>query len=178
MSNPQVRDALRRLKPLTVLLVVAAVVLSWSVSPVIFSWISRRPRCCSTFGRFTRLAEPGLHFKLPFGIQRNYNVPTQVVLKDEFGFRTDRPGVVSIRATEDFPEESVMLTGDLNIVDVEWIIQSGSPTRTSGCSGCRTREDHPGHLPVGDQRAGRRPGHLRRDRRRAGQHRNAGPGDS
>jgi membrane protease subunit HflK len=76
-----------------------------------------------TFGRFTRLAEPGLHFKLPFGIQKNYNVPTQVVLKDEFGFRTERPGVTSIRASEDYPEESVMLTGDLNIVDVEWIIQ-------------------------------------------------------
>jgi len=46
-----------------------------------------------------------------------------VVLKDEFGFRTDRPGVTSIRASQDYPEESVMLTGDLNIVDVEWIIQ-------------------------------------------------------
>jgi len=75
------------------------------------------------FGRFTRLAEPGLHFKLPFGIEKNFNVPTQLVLKQEFGFRTERPGITSIRSAEDFPEESIMLTGDLNIVDVEWIIQ-------------------------------------------------------
>jgi membrane protease subunit HflK len=75
------------------------------------------------FGRFNRTAEPGLHFKLPFGIERNYNVPTQVVLKEEFGFRTDVPGVTSVRSPRDFPGESIMLTGDLNIVDVEWIIQ-------------------------------------------------------
>lgn len=47
------------------------------------------------FGRFNRLTEPGLHFKLPFGIEQNYNVPTRVVLKDEFGFRTDLPGVTT-----------------------------------------------------------------------------------
>lgn len=75
------------------------------------------------FGRFNRTAEPGLHFKLPFGIERNYNVPTQVVLKEEFGFRTDLPGINSVRSPRDFPGESIMLTGDLNIVDVEWIIQ-------------------------------------------------------
>ena len=75
------------------------------------------------FGRYNRMAEPGLHFKLPFGIEKNHNVPTQVVLKHEFGFRTDRPGITTIRAAQDFPGESIMLTGDLNIVDVEWIIQ-------------------------------------------------------
>ena len=75
------------------------------------------------FGRFNRIAKPGLHFKLPFGVEQNFNVPTQVVLKEEFGFRTDLPGINSIRSTQDFPGESIMLTGDLNIVDVEWIIQ-------------------------------------------------------
>jgi membrane protease subunit HflK len=75
------------------------------------------------FGRYVRMADPGLHFKLPFRIERNHNVPTQVVLKDEFGFRTAQPGVTTIRSAQDFPGESIMLTGDLNIVDVEWIIQ-------------------------------------------------------
>ncbi len=75
------------------------------------------------FGRFNRIAKPGLNLKLPFGLENNYNVPAQVVLKEEFGFRTDVPGVNSIRSTQDFPGESIMLTGDLNIVDVEWIIQ-------------------------------------------------------
>jgi len=75
------------------------------------------------FGRFNRLTEPGLHFKLPFGIERKYKVPTQVVLKEEFGFRTVRPGITTTYLGDDFPGESIMLTGDLNIVDVEWIIQ-------------------------------------------------------
>ena len=75
------------------------------------------------FGRFNRLTEPGLHMKLPFGIERKYKVPTQMVLKDEFGFRTEKAGVTTVYSELDFPDESIMLTGDLNIVDVEWIIQ-------------------------------------------------------
>lgn len=75
------------------------------------------------FGKFSRLTEPGLHFKAPFGIERKYKVPTQVVLKEEFGFRTVKPGITTVYLGEDFPGESIMLTGDLNIVDVEWIIQ-------------------------------------------------------
>ncbi len=75
------------------------------------------------FGRFNRMVEPGLNFKLPFGIERSYNVPTQLVLKQEFGFRSLRPGVTTVYSEQDFPQESLMLTGDLNIIDVEWIIQ-------------------------------------------------------
>lgn len=74
-------------------------------------------------GKFHKISEPGLHFKLPFGIDQNYNVPTQRNLKEEFGFRTRSPGVTTVYSSRDYPEESIMLTGDLNIVDVEWIIQ-------------------------------------------------------
>ncbi|MFQ3620039.1 MAG: FtsH protease activity modulator HflK [Spirochaetales bacterium] len=75
------------------------------------------------FGKFNRMAEPGLNFKLPFNIEKNYNVPTQVIQNMTFGFRTEKPGVTTIYSSKSYPEESVMLTGDLNIVDVEWIIQ-------------------------------------------------------
>jgi len=75
------------------------------------------------FGKFSRQVGPGLHFKLPFGIEKNYNVPTQRILKEEFGFRTLESGVVSTYSNADYSSESIMLTGDLNIVDVEWIIQ-------------------------------------------------------
>jgi membrane protease subunit HflK len=113
----------RKITPRAVIIVIVVIVALITLFSGFFVVDSKEQGVLLTFGRYTRLAEPGLHFKLPFGVQRNYNVPTQVVLKDEFGFRTDRPGVTSIRATEDYPEESVMLTGDLNIVDVEWIIQ-------------------------------------------------------
>ncbi|MCK4890692.1 MAG: HflK protein, partial [Candidatus Aminicenantes bacterium] len=74
-------------------------------------------------GEFSRITGPGLHFKLPFGIEKNYNVPTQRVLKEEFGFRTERAGVSTVYSSRNYSSESVMLTGDLNIVDVSWIIQ-------------------------------------------------------
>jgi membrane protease subunit HflK len=73
-------------------------------------------------GKFSRIVGPGLHFKVP-GVEKNYNVPTQLIQKEEFGFRTERSGVVSLYSSQDYPEESVMLTGDLNIIEVEWIIQ-------------------------------------------------------
>jgi len=75
------------------------------------------------FGKFSRMVGPGLHFKIPFGVEKNYNVPTQRILKEEFGFRTVESGVVSTYSNADYSSESIMLTGDLNIVDVEWIIQ-------------------------------------------------------
>jgi len=76
------------------------------------------------FGKLNRLVDPGLNFKLPFGIEKSYLVPTQVVLKEEFGFRTLSSGNGSTQYSQnDFPNESSMLTGDLNIVNVEWIIQ-------------------------------------------------------
>ena len=76
------------------------------------------------FGKFARTSDPGLHFKLPLGIEQLTRVPVQRQLKLEFGFRTTRPGVRSeYRITPDTAKEAVMLTGDLNVVVVEWIVQ-------------------------------------------------------
>ncbi|MBN2643914.1 MAG: FtsH protease activity modulator HflK [Desulfuromonadaceae bacterium] len=74
-------------------------------------------------GRFTKTAPPGLHMKLPFGIDEIYRVKTGRVLKEEFGFRTEAPGVRTVYSKKDFNEESLTLTGDLNVCDVEWIVQ-------------------------------------------------------
>jgi membrane protease subunit HflK len=68
-------------------------------------------------------AQPGLNFKIPFGIDRVYKVPVQRQLKEEFGFRTARAGVRTQYQTGNFEDESLMLTGDLNAAVVEWIVQ-------------------------------------------------------
>ena len=73
------------------------------------------------FGKFIAIRDPGLHFKLPFGIDRNYTVKVTTVFTEEFGFRTTRGGNTPSYSTQGV--ESIMLTGDLNIVDIEWIIQ-------------------------------------------------------
>ena len=75
------------------------------------------------FGKSVRQAEPGLHFKLPLGIERAINVPVRKVFKEEFGFRTLRAGVRTQYDTRDYSEESLLLTGDLSIADVEWVVQ-------------------------------------------------------
>ena len=66
------------------------------------------------FGKYVRISEPGLHFKLPLGIETVRKVPIQRQLKEEFGFRTVRAGVQTEYSTKSFLEESSMLTGDLN----------------------------------------------------------------
>ncbi len=76
-----------------------------------------------TFGKFNRITGPGLHMKAPFGIEKNFNVPTQIIQTMPFGYRTDRPGIETVYSSGEYPEESLMLTGDLNIIDVQWAIQ-------------------------------------------------------
>jgi membrane protease subunit HflK len=76
------------------------------------------------FGAYVRTSEPGPHLKLPLGIETVTKVPVQRQLKMEFGFRTVRAGVRSEFATpKEAQAESLMLTGDLNVAVVEWIVQ-------------------------------------------------------
>ena len=78
------------------------------------------------FGRVVAIKPPGLHFKLPFGIDQQYFVPSARVLKQEFGFRTvgeDRTAGTQYRKSPAHQAESLMLTGDLKVVDVEWVVQ-------------------------------------------------------
>lgn len=76
------------------------------------------------FGKYVGTYPPGLHFKMPFGIDENINVKTKRVLQEEFGFRTKN---TSTRRTQyssgNHDNESLMLTGDLNVADVQWVVQ-------------------------------------------------------
>ena len=73
------------------------------------------------FGKFRTTTSPGLQFKLPFGIDKVYLVKVREVQTEQFGFRTVSSGF-SPRYIDDSSISS-MLTGDLNMVEVEWIIQ-------------------------------------------------------
>jgi membrane protease subunit HflK len=75
------------------------------------------------FGKYTKTTDPGLNFKLPWGIERVTKVKVQRVFKEEFGFRTVSAGVRTEYSSADFSSESLMLTGDLNAALVEWIVQ-------------------------------------------------------
>lgn len=76
------------------------------------------------FGKYIETTTPGLHFKLPYGIDQATKVRTKLVLQEEFGFRTVDSSTQSTSYRKDsFQKESLMLTGDLNVADVEWIVQ-------------------------------------------------------
>ncbi|MDJ0761638.1 MAG: FtsH protease activity modulator HflK [Myxococcota bacterium] len=74
------------------------------------------------FGAFQSISEPGPHFKIPL-IDTVLKVPAKRQLKKEFGFQTESAGVKSaFRRTTASQQESMMLTGDLNVAVVEWIV--------------------------------------------------------
>src|SRR5512147_158285 len=103
-------------------LVVLVVVLLWS------GWFTVQPEetgVVQRFGAVVRTVEPGLHFKLPYGVETVRLVPTARVLKEEFGFRTmaTPAGQRTQYADKTFKDVSLMLTGDLNVIDVQWIVQ-------------------------------------------------------
>jgi membrane protease subunit HflK len=76
------------------------------------------------FGKFSRTTEPGLRMKIPI-METVQKVPVQRQLKQEFGFRTDEPGIRSeySATNSQLSDEAIMLTGDLNVAVVEWIVQ-------------------------------------------------------
>ncbi|HSB70039.1 MAG TPA: FtsH protease activity modulator HflK [Candidatus Methylomirabilis sp.] len=103
-------------------LAVLLLILVWS------SWFTVQPEetgVVQRFGAVVRTVGPGLHFKLPYGIEAVWLVPTARVLKEEFGFRTTATpaGQRTQYADKTFKDVSLMLTGDLNVIDVQWIVQ-------------------------------------------------------
>ncbi len=75
------------------------------------------------FGEYTRVVQPGLNFIAPYGIEQIHKIPVQRQLKQEFGFRTVQSGQRTTYSKSPYVDESLMLTGDLNIGDVEWVVQ-------------------------------------------------------
>lgn len=73
-------------------------------------------------GKYTRTVLPGLNFMLPFGVEKMYKTSVQRQLKQEFGFRTKSTGSTGYTKSG-YLKESTMLTGDLNMADVEWVVQ-------------------------------------------------------
>ncbi|MCG8383874.1 MAG: FtsH protease activity modulator HflK [Gammaproteobacteria bacterium] len=76
------------------------------------------------FGHYHYVVEPGLHFKIPFGVDQVIQVPIKRQLKEEFGFGT--PGATFKRqmtAPREWELETTIVTGDLNTALVEWVIQ-------------------------------------------------------
>jgi len=108
--------------------VVGAVVVIALIAGVMSSFYTVQPEeraVVKRFGAVIGINDPGLHFKIPFGVDQVQFVATERVLKQEFGFRTTgtRSSGQTAYSSERFEDESLMLTGDLNMIDVEWVVQ-------------------------------------------------------
>ncbi|MBC8174700.1 MAG: FtsH protease activity modulator HflK [Candidatus Marinimicrobia bacterium] len=105
---------------IAIVLILVVFLLLWSSA---FTVAPEEVGVVLTFGKYTRLVRPGLRFKWPYPVQTVDKVPVQRQLKEEFGFRTARPGVRTQYITGGATGESLMLTGDLNVATVEWTTQ-------------------------------------------------------
>ena len=74
------------------------------------------------FGKYARTTLPGLHFKIPY-LEELAKVDVETVRKEEFGFRTRTPGFSASFERKGYDMESLMLTGDKDVIEVAWIVQ-------------------------------------------------------
>ncbi len=114
---------IRLITPKRILLILLGIVVLASLATSFYTVEADEIAVVLMFGKVVRKTEPGLHFKLPYGIENAVSVPVRKVFKEEFGFRTLKAGVRTQYDTRDYPEESLLLTGDLSIADVEWVVQ-------------------------------------------------------
>jgi len=122
-AQAQLRWPDKRMRPLLVAGVVVLLVVL-SLKSAIYSVQPEEQAVVKRFGAVVRVTDPGLRFKLPLGIERIERVATERVMKEEFGFRTeDTRGRRTRYSARDFEDESLMLTGDLNMISVEWVVQ-------------------------------------------------------
>jgi membrane protease subunit HflK len=127
---PDIR--LPKLNPQLIMLAVIGVVILVGLATSFYTVAPDEVGVIQRFGKFIGTADQGLHFKLPFFIDNVTNVKTTFVYKQEFGFRTARAGVQSefVTTGEALEAERLSLTGELNVVAVEWVFKVRDPEGT------------------------------------------------
>lgn len=110
-------------KILPVIAVVLFMLIALSIMTSVYTIETNEVGVVLRFGQFSRITESGLHLKIPFSVEKVFPVKIDYIYKEEFGFRTRAAGVRSSYTQKSYDEESLMLTGDLNVLDMEWIVQ-------------------------------------------------------
>lgn len=119
---PRPARKVRNISPKLVIWIIVAIVLVMLVLSSFFVVDQTEQAVVLRLGKYNRTVGPGLQTKIPLGIEVSYTVPTQVVQTMTFGYRSNSSTSPLLGST-DYTNESLMLTGDLNIIDVQWIVQ-------------------------------------------------------
>lgn len=110
-------------KSLPVSLIIIGVIALFILKGVFYTIQPNEVGVLLRFGKFITTTKPGLHLKIPLGIDKAIPVKVEHIYTDEFGFRTQVSGVRTVYSQKSYDDESLMLTGDLNVLDLEWIVQ-------------------------------------------------------
>ena len=102
-----------------VLIAAIALFIIIGIATCIYTVDDKQQAVVTTFGKVTGTVEPGLHFKLPYGIQKAHKVDVNVYQKIELGYTTDAATGTAATNTS----ESTMITGDYNIVNVDFFVE-------------------------------------------------------
>ncbi len=105
-----------------IILVVLGVVVLTALTTSFYTVATDEKGVVTRFGKFDRITEPGLHFKMPAPIELVQKPQVERIFKEEFGFKTLQAGVQSRYGGKN-QDESLMLCGDLSVAEVEWIVQ-------------------------------------------------------
>lgn len=106
------------------LFIIAIIIAVWIVFSSVYTVGVDEVGVIKRFGKYVRTTTPGLHFKLPSGLETLTKVKVSYVYTEEFGQRTVRAGIQTEYASDSsYLTESLMLTGDLNCAVVPWIVQ-------------------------------------------------------
>ena len=104
-------------------IVIAAVIVIFVLIVAGTCWYTvdeKQQAVVTTFGKVTDVTGAGIHFKLPFGIQKAEKVDVNVYQKIELGYRSDAYNTEGYDVIE---KESKMITGDYNIVNVDFFVE-------------------------------------------------------
>jgi membrane protease subunit HflK len=122
---PQMDELLKRFKNFKSSGIVIAVIVLVALffgSSTFFTIETDAVGVIQRFGKYNRIAQPGLNFKFPSGIEKVTKVKVKRVYKEEFGLQTGT-GSGTYRSDSAAQESTLMLTGDLNVAVVPWIVQ-------------------------------------------------------
>jgi len=109
----------KKFRNITILVIILIVIIAL-VSTCWYTIDDKQQGVVTTFGKVTSRVDSGIHFKLPFGIQQVYKVDVNVYQKIEIGYRTNTRDFASY---ETIDNESKMITGDFNIVNVDFFVE-------------------------------------------------------
>lgn len=119
-ANPKKPPANKKAITTIAVIAIVAVAVIALLSTCWYTVDEKQQAVVTTFGKVTEVTGAGMHFKLPLGIQQVHKVDVNVYQKIELGYRSD---AVGSSAYETIEKESKMITGDYNIVNVDFFIE-------------------------------------------------------